>query len=239
MRGMFPFETVKSEKKILTDCLGKVEFWIKGKKSLGSGSLVKTLNTPVIATAAHCLFDWEYKEFYEKVNFYPYVGNFKTSLSPVISVIPKIWADVGAVEYDTGFLVLSESIDLIEYNKYAIPVKFNLSNELSYSIAGFQNKIIPSRKPIISKGKAQKDLFKNSTLQGINSKGKSGMSGGPWISYQNSEYFQNSVSSMSFKSLKNMLWGPYWGDTIKSAYEVAIGSKQTDPRVLIHEYKYQ
>lgn len=220
--------------KNILNCLGKIEFKVKGRKSFGSASIVQTDTMLIVATAAHCLYDWENQCFYDNVSFYPYLDNLKTKLNPVSATIPKIWADQGALDYDTGFLVFDCFPD--KYRQYAIPAEFNLSRELHYLVIGFENRIIPSKNPSISYGKARHDFHKNSTLQGINSKGKSGMSGGAWITKYKGNYIQNSVTSFSYKSVKNTLWSPYWGKTIESVYRVAIGYTQHDSSVLSHRY---
>lgn len=227
-----------SEKPLLS-CLGKVEFWVNGKRSLGSGNIIKSPNIPLIATAAHCIYDWETQSFYEQIAFLPYVEgkDFRISFKPVLATIPRVWAEQGAVEYDTGFLVLESSFEAnSSYYKYAVPAAFNISRNLDYWVCGFQNRLFPAKKPLISQGVAQRDRFKNSSLQGISCRGKSGMSGGPWITKYEGEYVQNSVSSLSIKSVKNTLWGPYWGETIEAAYQVASGCLSADPRILVHKY---
>jgi hypothetical protein len=218
-------------------CLGKIEFWVNGKRSLGSASILKSLNAPVIATAAHCLYDWESKQFYECIRFLPYSEDFKVAFKPVLASIPKDWAQHGIVDYDTGFLVLEpEASNVINFEEKGIPVAFNMSRNLEYVISGFQNVLLPSKKPLVSKGIACTDSFKNSSLQGVRSKGKSGMSGGPWFTEFEGRYIQNSNSSLSMKSVKNTLWGPYWGKTIEAAYQVASGEISEDSAVLVHEY---
>ncbi|MEW5593624.1 hypothetical protein ABGT24_08710 [Peribacillus frigoritolerans] len=226
----------KHEKKLLR-CLGKIEFRVNGKKSLGSASIVKSLKFPLIATAAHCIYDWESKRFYDRVEFSPYSKDFKRSFKPVLAVIPKDWAEHGVVDYDTGFLVFdSESLTIIDSDELGIPVAFNRPLNQEYLVSGFQNVLLPSKKPLISRGIAHPDFFKNSSLQGVRSKGKSGMSGGPWFTEVEGEYIQNSNTSLSMKSVKNTLWGPYWGETIEATYQVASGELLNDSRVLVHKY---
>jgi hypothetical protein len=236
---VFLVNGLSESEKPLFSCLGKVEFGVNGKRSLGSGSIIKSPNIPLIATAAHCIYDWETQSFYEQISFLPYIegSGFRISFKPVLAAIPKVWAEQGAVEYDTGFLVLESSFETdSNYYKYAVPAVFNISRELDYLVCGFQNRLFPAKKPLLSRGIAQKDRFKNSSLQGISCKGKSGMSGGPWITKYEGIYVQNSVSSLSMKSVKNTLWGPYWGKTIEAVYQVAAGCMSADPRVLVHKY---
>lgn len=222
----------------LLSCIGKVEFWYNDKaRSRGSGSIIQSPKFTIVATAAHCLYDWETKSFFKRVSFLPYLEKFKISYKPTLAVIPKDWSE-GIVDYDTGFLVFtSMSSQLIDYKNYAIPIEFNLSRNLEYILIGFQNFIIPSRTPLISRGVAHEDIYKNSTLQGLTSKGKSGMSGGPWFTKHKGQYIQNSLTSLSMKSVKNTLWSPYWGNVIEAAYKTAIGEIEDDPRILTYHYQ--
>ncbi|MDF1510266.1 hypothetical protein PZE06_19205 [Robertmurraya sp. DFI.2.37] len=235
------FTTYKNElsdsEKPLLSSLGKVEFWFNKKdRSLGSGSIIQSPHFPIVATAAHCIYDWESQSFFERISFLPYLENFKVSYTPKLAVIPKDWTN-GIVDYDTGFLVFSSMFSsTIDYQRHAIPIAFNLPRNMDYITLGFQNIFFPSKKPFISKGSAQKDIYKNSSLQGIKSKGKSGMSGGPWFTIHEGRYVQNSLTSLSMKSAKNTLWAPYWGELIEAAYRVAAGELEHDPRLLIHNY---
>lgn len=223
--------------KNILNCLGKIEFRFLGKRSLGSGSMIRTFKSPIVATAAHCIYDWDTQQFYEDLSFLLYSEGFKTSFKPILSVIPKLWAEEGAVEYDTGFLVLkSDILKEVNYSQVAIPVAFNIPRKLQYTIYGFRNVLFPSKKPYMSQGFAFPDYLKNSSLQGIQSKGKSGMSGGPWVTKYKGEYVQNSVSSLSMKSIRNTLWGPYWGNIIKSAYDFANDSNKESSNLLVHYY---
>lgn len=234
---MIQIKILDLQEKRLLNSLGKIEFWIDRKRSLGSGSIVEVKsNKLIIATAAHCIYDWKSKKFYEKVFFLPYVDNFKIKLTPIKAIVPRLWTEQAIVDYDTGFLVINLNDPNLDYRNFAIPVKFNLPRCLNYLVMGFQNKIIPSKKPLICENKAHPDTYNNSTLQGISSKGKSGMSGGPWITYYEGEYVQNSVSALTFRSIKNKLWGPYWGEEIEAAYLVASIDRLEDYNVVTHQY---
>lgn len=234
----FKIKNLSTENTNLLNCLGKVEFWINGKKSFGSGSLIQTRNFPIVATAAHCIYDWESKYFYESLSFLPFSTSFKTKLRPYAAVIPKIWSEKAIVDFDTGFLLFNSFSNIENYTKYTIPAVFNIPRELNYIVAGFQNRIFPSKKPTANFGKANQDFHRNSTLQSVKSKGKNGMSGGPWLTKHKGVYIQNSVSSLSFKSQKNLLWGPYWGETIEATFKVAEDFDLKDPRVISHIYMY-
>ncbi|KMK76542.1 trypsin-like serine peptidase [Alkalihalobacillus pseudalcaliphilus] len=218
----------------LTRALGKIEFYRNNGKSYGSASLVDGGNGSfiVVATAAHCLFDWEDKIFYNPVYFIPFNGKSRKRIKAKRAVIPNGWIKDAIVDYDTAFVVC----EIDEVMEKGYPVQFKLEKGLEYKVYGFRDSIFKNNKPYISTGKAELDLQYSSTLQGISSKGKGGMSGGPWLIEKNGAYIQNSLTSMSLKSKKNMLWGPYWGETIKIAYEVAVGIIDKHSDVFIYDY---
>ncbi len=220
----------------ITPSLGKVEFWIEGKKSLGSGNLVRSSNYPVVATAAHCVYDWKKKSFYENISFSLYIDNFQEQHYPVAIVVPRYWTEQNAFEYDTAFLIFEASA-MSKYDTYhiALPVAFDLPKNLEYSLYGFPNKFLPSKKVAFDSGKAQVDDYYHSSLQGIPSKRKSGMSGGPWVFYKNGEFIQNANTSLSINKRKNILWGTYWGDIIRRSYQVAIGALENDCEVIVYK----
>ncbi|ERN52019.1 trypsin-like serine peptidase [Alkalihalophilus marmarensis] len=201
--------------------LGKIAFKVGKKQSFGSACLVKApSNSIMIATAAHCIYDWETKNSFKDLHFIP-------AFEPEVRIpvqkcfVPKMWGEHSAVEFDTAFLELdvpAEKFDL--YERYSITPVFNIDKELDYLVYGYFPDLFlrPTKKQYMSRGKASQDIFKDSTLQGVKSKVKSGMSGGPWLTVYNNQLHINSVSSLSFKKVKNIIWGPYWGETIQNTY---------------------
>ncbi|MFP3722649.1 hypothetical protein U5N59_19135, partial [Niallia circulans] len=40
----------------------------------------------------------------------------------------------------------------------------------------------------------------------------------PWLLEKDRDYFQFSNTSLSFNSVKDIVWGPYWGEHIENLY---------------------
>ena len=205
----------------ITDCLGKIEGWEKGKKVLGSAALVQGKGEVLVVTAAHCVFDWKEQKFYERPSVWLYMERFRQKY-PVSDVyISSMWTKQALPEYDTAFLVLKSDADMQRtFNKAALPVGFCLTPGREYQLMGFENRIFPSKHPAVEKGTAQKDEKYGSTMQGIHTRHSfRGMSGGPWVTWLNGNYVVNSVTSLEMLSIKSTLWGPYWGEVIEEIYD--------------------
>lgn len=203
-------------------CIGLVEYHYCQKITPCSGSMILAPNKTIIATAAHCIFDWKSKRFYDEIFFSPYVLREKKKYKVQEAYILKRWADNAEVEFDTGFLVIENQLENdLDYCRYAITPLFGEEGYPYYLCGGFTYN--PFRKsPYYFQGNSIKDTYYNSTLLGIQHKVKNGMSGGPWIIEKNGEYFQNSLTSFTNKKKKGFVWGPYWGKEIKLLYEEAI-----------------
>lgn len=203
-------------------CIGLVEYHYCKKVTPCSGSMILAANKTIIATAAHCIFDWKSKQFYDEISFTPYILRERKRYKVQEAYILKRWADKAEVEFDTGFLVVDDQLkNDLDYCRYAINPIFGQESCLYYLCGGFTYN--PFRKsPYFFQGKSIKDTYYDSTLLGIQHKVKNGMSGGPWIIEKNGMYFQNSLTSFTNKQRKGFVWGPYWGKEIKLLYEEAI-----------------
>lgn len=94
-----------------------------------------------------------------------------------------------------------------------------------------------NKNPIIAQGKAISDSHKHSSLQGICCCEKDGMSGGPWITIENNIVVQNSISILSFGSVPNVMWGPYWGREIEEAYLTASDFSLKSTNTILHFFE--
>jgi hypothetical protein len=68
------------------------------------------------------------------------------------------------------------------------------------------------------------DNVGGSTDQGMNCNLTGGSSGGPWlINYSTGTGVGtlNSVNSFTYRGVKNIMWGPYFGSVIQSTYNTA------------------
>lgn len=221
----------------ITDYVGRLRFGYKKFNQVASASIIKSKTTLLVATAAHCAYDWERKQYYDKILFFPYFWKNKRKYKVVAVAIPKIWVELAAVEFDTCFLIMEEQFEKdCDGNLYGICPKFDLPIEQNYIIGG--SRLFPFLKtPYVTTSMSFPDKYQNSSLLGIKCKRAVAMSGGPWITYHDGEYVQNSMTSLSMRHAKNVLWGPYWGSTIKKAYEAAESQQEND-EIIIHYFNF-
>lgn len=208
--------------KPVESCMGIVEYFYEGKKTPCSGSMIFAGEKALIATAAHCIYDWKSKTFYDEIFFKPYILHMKKRYKAIQAFVPRLWGECAAIEYDTGFLVVEDDIkkDFV-YSNYAVFPIFCHDKKVEFLCGGFSYNPLKRGKPYFFKGVSQKDIYFNSFMQGIYYHAKNGMSGGPWITLKDGKFYQNSLTSFTNKENKNMVWGPYWGSVIEQLFEVA------------------
>lgn len=222
----------------IADYVGRLRLGYEKFNQVASASIIKSKTGLLVATAAHCAYDWERKQYYSKILFAPYFWKNKLEYKVVAVAIPKVWVELAAVEFDTCFLIMEEQFEKDCDGKLCgIRPEFGLPIEQNYIIGG--SRLFSFLKtPYVTTSMSFPDKYQNSSLLGIKCTRTSAMSGGPWITYHDGEYVQNSMTSLSMKHVKNVLWGPYWGSTIKKAYEAAE-SKQENDEVIIHYFNLQ
>jgi hypothetical protein len=97
-------------------------------------------------------------------------------------------------------------------------IGFNLARGLSYQAYGY-----PAAPPFTGEtlqscsGSAQDDIYGGTQSQSIPCNMTGGSSGGPWLTGG----VLNSVNSFGYTTVKNRMFGPYFGSAIQSAYTTA------------------
>ncbi|WP_124068239.1 trypsin-like serine protease [Clostridium sp. E02] len=219
-------------------CLVLVTFGSGLKRQIASGSLIKANGMVFIATAAHCIYNTYGKYYYENVIFSLFTENYKKKYRMSKAYIHKNWIENAALECDTAFVLLNKNdFDYKKYIECSIETRFNLEYGLKYAIKGFNTKLFFSRPdPVTVIGKAIQHEKYTRIIQGIECKKKNGISGGPWLTIYKNKIVQNAVSSFSFKNHDDILWGPFWGNTIENVLHIACGVHNGSPDVIIKEY---
>lgn len=157
----------KKVNQTIKNCIGMIEFYYKGKKTPCSGSMMYTENTVLIATAAHCIYDWREKRFYDEIYFRPNILKLKRKYRIIQAFVPRIWAESAAIEYDTGFLKIEDAIkNDLECEIISISPIFCQGKAVEFVCGGFCYSPL-RRKPIYFSGVSQEDMYFNSSMQGI------------------------------------------------------------------------
>ena len=206
--------------------IGKVFFTLGGLNYVCSGNAVASANERTVSTAGHCLNEGP-GAFATNFAFVPAYQNGATPYGVWAATelhAPTAWSQNGDINYDTGFAVVaspSGSSATLSDTVGASGVAFNEARGLSYTAFGY-----PAARPFNGEtlqgcsGTARDDAY-GTQSQGIPCDMTGGSSGGPWFIGSSASGVQNSVNSFGYSSVRNTMFGPYWGTVIQSAYQAA------------------
>lgn len=213
--------------------IGKIIFFSDEKKYSGTGNVVYNDSKKiVIATAAHCVYDYEKSVFFTDINFY--TDNVKEKVQIDKIFINKAWAESGDLNADYAFMtILKKTANISFMNKLDCTTPlFELERGKAYSVYGIPNKLIFKERIKSYFGYAIQDIYRHSMMQGVRAKARVGVSGGPWLLDMNGKKYQNSNSSATFNEAEGILWGPYWGKECKTVYESSLNENMMSNLVI-------
>lgn len=180
---------------------------------ISNASLVKGVNYPLVCTAAHCVFDW-YKQLW--ANEVTFITNDDKEYEIDEIYISSEWVNNGIVDFDTAFLTLKGPP--LETNKLIKPIFNNVSKKQHVFVLYTKKNFLGKKRVEIKSSTTFEDHIHHSSLLGLEKKMRVGSSGSPWILERHREFFQVSNTGLSFNSVKNVVWGPYWGEHIKDLF---------------------
>lgn len=200
---------------------GKV-FFTEGRTNyVCSGTATTSGNGDVVTTAGHCVNEGP-GAFVTNFAFVPAYDNgaapYGTWTAQTLITTPQ-WAGYGDFNYDVGFAVMLENgtqslTDLVG----GYDITFDQARGLTYQAFGY-----PAARPFDGKtlwsctGAVVQDTFGGSQDQGLACNMTGGSSGGGWITGGK----LNSVTSFGYTGVKNVLFGPYFGSAVQTAYNSA------------------
>ena len=207
---------------------GKVFFTLDGTDYVCSGSATASTNKDLVTTAGHCVNEgpgdfatnWAFVPGYKDGNR-PY-GTFTARILYTTSA----WANSGDFDYDAAFAVMNtlngkHLTDVVGSQAIA----FNQGRGKYMYAFGY-----PAASPYTGEkltycyGTVFNDTWGDSNDIGMNCPMTGGSSGGPWFYNFNTSTGVgtiNSVTSFGYTGLPGKLFGPYFGNTIKSVYDTA------------------
>lgn len=106
---------------------------------------------------------------------------------------------------------------------------FEISNDNKFTIAGFPGKILRNKLYIKRDNNGISDRMYSSSLIGIRTCKKEGMSGGPLICQNEDSLSIVGTISLSFVSEKGILWCAPWNKDFKAILEFLTSDKQAEP----------
>jgi V8-like Glu-specific endopeptidase len=209
---------------------GKVFFTLGGSNYVCSGSSTTSSNHDVVSTAGHCVNEgpgayatnWAFVPAYDD-GARPY-GTF-TARSLVTTTE---WQSSGDFDYDVAFAVMNPvaGVDLTD-TVGSQGIGFNLPRGQYLYSFGY-----PAANPYDGTdiawchGTAIQDTFYGSQDQGLSCNLTGGSSGGPWFANYSTTTgvgTQTSVNSFTYRGIRNVMWGPYFGSVAQTLYNTAQG----------------
>ncbi|MHA7238770.1 trypsin-like serine peptidase [Arthrobacter sp. TMS1-12-1] len=207
--------------------IGKVFFTQGGQNYVCSGNSVQSGNQSVVATAGHCTHDLS-TGWVTNFVFVPAYNNGAAPYGKFTArslVSTSEWVARNDINYDGAFAVMNTlNGRTLAATVGASSIGFNMSRGLTYSAYGY-----PAASPFNGErlfscyGKASADRIGGTQSQGIPCDMTGGSSGGPWFVGSGSTGTQNSVNSFGYNTQSNVMYGPYFGSSIQSAYSTAAG----------------
>lgn len=201
---------------------GKVYFTMAGKNYVCSGTATQGANEDVVTTAGHCVNEGP-GAFVTNFAFVPAYENgarpYGTWTAKALYTTTQ-WANAGDFSYDVGFAVMAEQggKSLTQVTG-SYPIAFNLGYRLQFAAYGY-----PQAAPYTGQylykcsGKSGRDIW---TLDhSLKCSMTGGSSGGGWITGNR----LNSLNSFKYSNNATVMYGPYFGDVVKTVYTVAATS---------------
>lgn len=203
---------------------GKVFFTLGGSNYVCSGTATQSSNGDVVTTAGHCLNEGP-GAFATNFTFVPAYDNGSAPYGKWVATslrTTSAWANEGDFNHDVGFAVMAENSSGQSLTDVtgSYPIAFNLGYGLTFDAYGY-----PAAKPYDGQ-----DLWRCSGTAGTDSRGTTdhrlpcsmtgGSSGGGWITGGK----LNSVNSFGYRGEKDVMYGPYFGNTEQAVYQSAATS---------------
>ncbi|EYT47923.1 trypsin-like serine peptidase [Brachybacterium muris] len=208
-----------------TDHIGKVFFTVGGADYVCSGNSVASTNGSTVSTAGHCTSsggawatNWVFAPGYDH-------GETPHGLWAATEIVSTDqWVSSEDINYDLAFAKVQSdtATGTLAETVGASGIAFNEERGLEYSAYGY-----PAQSPFDGEGMEQchgtasDDTLGGTQSQGIDCDMTGGSSGGPWFIGGDAGGYQNSVNSFGYKTQANVMYGPYFGDEAKQAYQEA------------------
>ena len=204
---------------------GKVFFSDGGANYVCSGTAVLSGNKSTVWTAGHCVHDGA-NDFHTNWTFVPAYADgsrpYGTWAARTLLTTSR-WASNGDLSYDTGAAAVSTSggsalTDVVGGRNIA----FNTPRQQQYAAHGY-----PAAPPfdgqrlwVCNSQLVYDDTSATPPTMGIDCDMTGGSSGGGWIAGDSVV----SVNSYGYRTLPNVMFGPYQGSVAQSLYTQAAGS---------------
>jgi V8-like Glu-specific endopeptidase len=207
--------------------VGKVFFSLPSGDFVCTGTLVQSANRDTVVTAGHCVWgergwaaNWVFIPGYHDGGG-PY-GQYRARMLYTTAG----FQDREDLNVDAGFATLGTGSggrhlgDVVP----AQPIAFNQPRHQYLTAFGYPTKPPYDGSKLVScAGTVHDDTIGHTSDQGMDRCPMTeGASGGPWFQRWNGSHGTvTSVTSVGYDNDPGVLWGPYFGDSIKQAYDAA------------------
>ncbi|MEU6999053.1 hypothetical protein [Nonomuraea sp. NPDC046570] len=214
---------------LVSRATGRIFLTMDGVDFVCSASTVKSANKDLVVTAGHCVKDgagawadnWTFVPGYRTGGERPY-GSYTARRMFVAGP----WSRSGDDSFDVGMVALNRSggrhaTDVVGYQNIA----FNRSR--GGQIYGFG---FPADAPydgehlVYCAGRLREDPYGQTRDQGVSCDMTAGSSGGPWLTDFDAATGRGtivSLSSFKYSDNRNVMYGPYFGDSAKALFTMA------------------
>jgi V8-like Glu-specific endopeptidase len=207
--------------------VGKVFFSLPSGNYVCTGTLVQSANRDTVATAGHCV--WGDRGWAANWVFIP---GYHDGGGPYGQYQARMLYTTGGFQsredlnVDAGFADLAtgpggrHAADVIPPQ----PIAFNQPRHQYLTTFGYPNRPPYDGSKLVScSGTVHDDTVGHTSDQGMDHCPMTeGASGGPWFQrWDGSHGTVTSVTSVGYDNVPDVLWGPYFGDTIRQAYDTA------------------
>jgi V8-like Glu-specific endopeptidase len=197
--------------------VGKIFGRFGGQGFVGSGFVV---GESTIATAGHCVYNFESGEWASDLIFLPQYRNGETIGTWTVRdiITPIGWRRDRSYEHDLGFVILSRPIRP-QTGKIGLMANFP-PNQGPYTAIGYPAARTDSY-PFDGKLMWQSvgNYAGGSSVVRAENNMTGGCSGGPWAVFKDNKWLANGVNSHNYSDDPNSLYSPYFGDNIVSLLE--------------------
>jgi hypothetical protein len=208
-----------------TSTNGKVFFTDDGLNYVCSGTALLSGNSSVVWTAGHCVHDGA-SNFHTNWTFVPAYADgsrpYGTWTARTL-LTTSGWANSGDFSFDNGAAVVNpnggQALTSVVGGR---DIAFNTARQQNYAAHGYPaaapfngQRLYVCNSPLI-----YDDTSANPPTMGIDCDMTGGSSGGGWIANN----LVVSVNSYGYRTLRNVMFGPYQGSVAQSLYTQASGS---------------
>jgi Trypsin. len=190
-----------------------------------SGSFVVYKNQILVATAAHCVFDFSTKQSATEI-LVKYNSAGKTKECKVLNIyVNEQWMKQGLLSDDIAFCTIN-AIDINNVKYYVPKFDFYPQHNSKVKASGIIPSIFKDRIAIYRTNMLEEKYWISDHLLGIKTRMRAGTSGGPMLAFIGNQEKQIGVISSHFNDEPKYTWLAIWQLNAKKLLEQAVHAQE-------------